>query len=115
MAMAKPYRFGGPLAGLRGWVLGVVLVAGCGPIEYISTVTFQATKAVDRARKAGAEGRAPYEYTMASQYLHKARDLAGYSRYQEAVAFGKSSLEWGRKAEAMCVEKSSRPVEKRDE
>jgi hypothetical protein len=86
--------------------------AGCGPIEYVTTVTFQASKAVNAAKRAGAPERAVYEWTLSTEYLHKARELAGFARYQEAIGFGKDALKWAHKAEVLAIEKKSRPDEK---
>jgi len=95
-------------------VLACILASGCGPIEYITTVTFQASKAVANARRAGAERLAPYEFTLSTEYLHEARELAGFARYQEAVDFGRDALKWGTKAQALALEKAARPNEKNE-
>jgi len=86
--------------------------AGCGPIEYVTTVTFQASKAVAQAKQARAETLAPYEYTIAVESLHKSRELAGHARWQDALVFGRSALDFGRKAETIAAEKRTRPDEK---
>src|SRR5438105_2382562 len=65
-------------------------LGGCGPIEYITIVTFEASRAVAAAKGVHADRLAPYEYTAAIEYLHKARELGGYSRYHQSVTFGKS-------------------------
>ncbi len=101
---------------MRGVLLlcALVMSTGCGPIEYVTTVTFQASKAVNAAKRAGAPDKAVYEWTLSSEYLHKARELAGFARFQEAIGFGRDSLKWARKAEVLALEKSSRPDEKRE-
>src|SRR5262245_16738520 len=68
------------------WLISpfVALLVGCGPIEYIGQVTRRASTEVEAARVAGADKYAPYEYTLAIEYLHKAREEAGYSDYQAA-------------------------------
>jgi hypothetical protein len=101
---------------MRGLLLlcGVLFSVGCGPIEYVTTVTFQASKAVNAAKRAGAPDRAVYEWTLSTEYLHKARELAGFARYQEAIGFGRDSLKWARKAEVIALEKGSRPDEKNE-
>jgi hypothetical protein len=58
-------------------------------VQYIGQVTMRATDAVDRAREAGAERSAPFEYTTAVEYLHKAREEEGYADHQAAIRFGK--------------------------
>jgi hypothetical protein len=84
--------------------LVLVAFAGCGPITYINHVTMQASRAVKRAEAAKADELAPYEFTMAAEHLHKARELAGYSRFQEAVAFGKTAQKFGREAEQKALD-----------
>jgi hypothetical protein len=54
--------------------------------------------ALAEAKSAGAEERCPYELTLATEYLHKARDLAGYARYQDAVRLGRKAVEFAKLA-----------------
>src|SRR4051812_32651997 len=96
----------------RVFLLMILVGAGCGPIEYVTTVTFQASRAVAQAKQARAESLAPYEYTIAVESLHKSRELAGHARWQDALVFGKNALDYGRKAESLAEEKRVRPDEK---
>mgnify|MGYP001351148654 FL=1 len=57
---------------MRRALVLLFMVAACGPIEYVSTVTRTATSAVDEARAVDAERLAPYWWTRAVEYLHKA-------------------------------------------
>jgi hypothetical protein len=104
------------------WAL--LLVGGCGPIEYISHSTMQATHAVEEAQKARAEQFAPYEYTHAVEYLHKSREMAGFSQWQLAVEYAKRSATMGRRAHELAEARATgiapavqplrnRPVEER--
>ena len=79
--------------------VGALLVGGmgCGPIEYIAIITFDASRSVAAAKGAKAEQLAPYEYT-AAVYLHKARELGGYARYQQSVKFGRLARDFAHKA-----------------
>ena len=77
---------------------GTLLGSGCGPIEYITIITFEASHAVAAAKGAHADKLAPYEYTAAVEYLHKARELGGHARYQQSVEFGKKARDFGNKA-----------------
>jgi len=86
----------------------LVLVAGCGPIEYISTVTFEASKAVQEAKASRAPELAPYEYTSAVEYLHKAREVGGYARYHEAIEFGKKARDFGHEAVKLSRERGTK-------
>jgi hypothetical protein len=91
--------------------LTTLLGAACGPIEYITTVSLQASKVVEQAKDANAETLAPYEYTIAAESLHKARELAGHARWQQALSCGQTALEYGRKAASMAQAKQARPDE----
>lgn len=99
---------------LRVLLVGVGLSAACGPIEYVTIVSTEASSALRRAQQSGAETRAVYEYTLAEEYLHKARELGGHSRWQESARFGKQATEHARRAEAVAREKAARPDETRE-
>ncbi len=93
----------------RALALAMVVVAsGCGPIEYISRVTFQASKAVQEAKASRASELAPYEYTAAVEYLHKAREVGGYARYHEAIEWGKKARDFGYQAVKLSRERGTR-------
>jgi hypothetical protein len=93
---------------MKRFVLLVVapLLIGCGPIEYITVVTFEASKAVNEAKASRAAELAPYEYTAAVEYLHKAREVGGYARYHEAVDWGKKARDFGQAAARLARERS---------
>jgi hypothetical protein len=73
-------------------VLGLVAIAGCGPVRYISDVG-RAAAAVEDARAVQAEKYAPYWWTRATEYLHRAREVAAYADYQGASRFGQIAAE----------------------
>ena len=73
-------------------------LAACGPIAYVNEVTRRADDAVDSARAAEAEKLAPYWWTRATQYLHKARERAAHADFQGANRFGRLSSEAAGKA-----------------
>jgi len=81
-------------------------VSGCGPLEYLNQVGGKAARAVADAKAAGAERHAPYEYTSAVEYLHKAREEAGYAEYQVAIDYGRRAEEFALRAQALAEEKS---------
>jgi hypothetical protein len=85
----------------------VILVPGCGPIEYINQVSVKAASAVSAAKLAQADRLAPYEYTAAEEYLHKAREEAAYAEYQEAIEYGRRSEEMANKGRAIAVARLS--------
>ena len=86
-----------------GAAFAVWVDSGCGPIEYLSQVTGKATKAVAAAKQAGAETRAPYEYTAAEAYLVKAREEAGFAQYEQAIAYGRRAEELALRAQAKAA------------
>jgi hypothetical protein len=96
---------GSPL--MRCLALMALLCSGCGPIEYISMVTFQASKAVQEARASRAPELAPYEYTAAVEYLHEAREVGGYARYHDAIEFGKKARDLGNEAVRLSRERGA--------
>lgn len=72
---------------LGAWLL--TLLAGCGPLRYVSNVTGDASSAVDEARQAKAETLAPYWWTRAVEYLARARHEAAEADWQAANRFGR--------------------------
>jgi hypothetical protein len=99
-----------------GFVAGLALASSaCGPIEYLSTVTFDASRVVAEAKGSRAADLAPYEYTAAAEYLHKSRELAGHARFEESVRFGRKARELGRLAREIARERVSRPSGVKDE
>jgi hypothetical protein len=95
-----------------GGILAAALVAGpgCGPIEYINQVSVRAASALDAAKKVGADRYAPYEYTAAAEYLHKAREEGGYAEYQDAIEYGHKAEELAERAKAITVTRMNEPV-----
>ena len=87
----------------------LVVATGCGPIEYVSVVTFQASRAVQEAKASRAPELAPYEYTAAVEYLHKAREVGGYARYHDAIEWGAKSRDYANEAIKLSRERGSRP------
>src|SRR5262245_47978757 len=103
-------RAGLARAGLARVVLALgaaVSIAGCGPIEYINQVGIKAAAAVSAAKLAQADRYAPYEFTAAEEYLHKAREEAGYAEYEDAIEFGRRAEDLANKGRAIAVAKLS--------
>lgn len=88
---------------------GMILGAGCGPIEYIVYVPADAAGAIAEAKHLGADKYAPYEITAAEQYIYKARELAGYARFQSSVGFGRKAGTNARKAREISIDKAKLP------
>ncbi len=93
-------------------VLAVAPLLGCGPVEYISQVSNRAATAVSSAKLSQADRYAPYEYTAAEEYLHKAREEGGYAEYQDAIEFGKKAEDFANRARAIAVTKQAEAASK---
>lgn len=76
----------------------LALTAGCGPILSTSRIE-DAKEALEKATAANAETRAPYEYTMAVEYLRKADELWGYSQFGYSADYAKKAIEMAQAAE----------------
>jgi len=97
--------------------LGVLCItvgfwAACGPVQYITQVSQTASGELAAAKAAKADKYAPYEYTAAVEYLHKAREEEGYADHEAAVHFGKMSADFASKAReiALAAAASGAPV-----
>jgi hypothetical protein len=88
-------------------LLALVSLSGCGPIEYINQVGVKAASAVSAAKLAQADRYAPYEFTAAEEYLHKAREEAGYAEYEDAIEFGRRAEDFANKGRAIAVARLS--------
>jgi hypothetical protein len=85
----------------------VGFLGGCGPVEYINQVSFKAASALAAAKEAQADRLAPYEYTAAESYLHKAREEASYAQYQDSIEYGRRAEEQAHKARAIALTRMS--------
>ena len=85
--------------------LGVlfVTVGACGPVQYITQVSQTASGELAAAKAANADKYAPYEYTAAVEYLHKAREEEGYADHEAAVHFGKMAADLASKAREIAL------------
>jgi len=83
--------------------VGLVSISGCGPVEYINQVGNKAASAVSAAKLAQSDRYAPYEYTAAEEYLHKAREEAGHAEYEDAIEYGRKAEELANRARAITV------------
>lgn len=71
---------------------------GCGPIMSTGRIS-DAKDALAKAEAANAAERAPYEYTMAQEYLRKADELWGYSQFGYSSDYAKKAIEMATAAE----------------
>lgn len=105
--MTAPWGYGRALA------LALLLAGAgaCGPIEYVNQVTRKASASVEAARAVEADKYSPYYYTLATEYLHKAREEAAAADYQAANRFGRRAEEAADKARAEALARAGKPVE----
>ena len=88
-----------------------LLAVGCGPVEYINQVGNRAASAVSAAKLASAERYAPYEYTSAQEYLHKAREEAGHAEYEDAIDYGHKAEDFANRARAIAIQRMAKEAE----
>lgn len=84
-------------------VAAVALLAGCGPLT-TGVQILHAQSAIQAAEAAGAATRAPYEYTVATQYLAKAREENAYAIYWAAEVFAVKALRFATAAQTKARE-----------
>jgi len=112
--MLPTWVMGRASRGWTGWIgvaMAALIGAGCGPIEYVGQVTRKASSAVEAARAAEADRYSPYYFTLAVEYLHKAREEAAAADFQAATRFGKRSQEAAEKARLEAIDIAGKPIE----
>lgn len=92
---------------LAGVVAGAAI--GCGPVRYVQWVSLEADAAVAAARAAGADELAPYWYTLAVEYLHKAREEAALADFEAAHRFGRQAHRAAVEARTLALRRAARP------
>ncbi|MEZ0314508.1 MAG: DUF4398 domain-containing protein [Myxococcota bacterium] len=80
-------------------LLLLLLGAACSPINATREIS-AAQSALTAAKDAGANRLAVYEYTSATEYLHKAREEANYSDYDAARIYAAHARELAQEARA---------------
>jgi hypothetical protein len=88
-------------------LVGLTFVAGCGPIQSTSAL-IDADVEIEGARAAGAATSATFEFTTAEAYLKKARELAGYSQYENSALFAAKARERAKEARVKALAASNR-------
>lgn len=91
---------------LAGALAACTCLCACGPITYVNEVTRKASTDVDEARSAQADELAPYWFTLAVEYLQKAREEAAQADFQSANRFGRRASDAARKAIAASMARS---------
>lgn len=76
---------------------GLLALSGCAAGRNVYYL-WDAQRAFQEAELKEASTKAIYEYTLAREYLMKAREEAGYSDYRESEDLARKALEWSNKA-----------------
>lgn len=91
-------------------LIALVSTTACGPVLYVNQVTRKASTQVAAARSAEADKYSPYWYTLAVEYLHKAREEVAHADFQAANRFGRKSEAAARKARKEAIERAANPA-----
>lgn len=70
----------------------MLVTTACGPVLSTSRRA-DAEEALQAAANLNAAERAPYEYTLAQEYLHKADELWGYSDFGASAEYAQKSID----------------------
>ncbi len=90
-----------PLTGLLTLFILANSLWGCGAVNTASSIK-DAEIYLREATALDAKKNAPYEYTKASTYLRKAKELEGHGLYEYAAAFARRGQLWAEKAQAVA-------------
>jgi uncharacterized OsmC-like protein len=82
-------------------------LAGCGPVQTTSAL-IDADVEIEGARAAGAATAAPYEFTSAEAYLHKAREESGAARYEAAITSASRARDLAKEARKKAAAASNK-------
>ena len=86
----------------------LAMLAACGPIQSTGAL-IDADVEIEGARAAGGATAAPYEFTSAEAYLHKAREQSGYAQYEAATDFASRAREFAKEARKKAAAASNKP------
>ena len=89
--------------------LGLAVLAACGPVQSTAYL-IDADVQLEAARTAQADKLAPYEWTAANLYLHKAREEVGYSDFEQGVAYAQKASKF-----ALAAREAAMKSVRRDE
>ena len=84
-----------------------LLLAACGPIEYLSMIN-KADTAIEKAERMGAAKYAPLEYWRAKAYYDKAREETGRNDYDFAIDYATQAYRDAKKAQDIADEKKEK-------
>ncbi len=77
-------------------------LGGCGPTQSTALI-MDGDVQLEAARMADAPKLAPYEYTAAEAYLHKAREEQGYSDFDISIDFGRKAVKYALEAKKKAM------------
>lgn len=75
----------------------LIAFSGCGPVTTASVIS-DAEHDISEVKSLDGEKNAPYEYTKAASYLHKAKELQGHGLYEQASTYARRSRLMSEKA-----------------
>ena len=87
------------------YLLAVVALLGfaaCGPVQSTAHL-LDADVQLEAARTAQADKLAPYEWTAANLYLHKAREEVGYADFEQAVTYAQKASKFANAARDVAM------------
>lgn len=93
-------------------MLGLLAVSGCYAGVRGTVKLMEGDQELAQARAAGAQARAVYEWTLADEYMKKARDEWARSEYESAEKLVVKAKRWA--AEADRAARNSAPLEDLD-
>ena len=83
---------------IRLFVISFLLIAtSCGAVNS-TTAIIDARNQIKQAKAKEADIYAPYEYTKAVLFLKKAKELQGYTEYQQSVVYAINAKDNAQKA-----------------
>jgi hypothetical protein len=85
----------------------IACFTGCGNSLYALRANAASVK-LEEAREAGAQQRAPYEYTLAEEHLNKAMSEAAEADYGDAFNLANAAYEYAEQAVQRCEQAQSR-------
>ncbi len=98
MSKVKPLDMVSRVAGATALVWVLFGLGACGAVNTASSIK-DAEAFVREAKALDANKNAPYEFTKATQYLRKAKELEGHGFYEHAGAFARRSQLYAEKAQ----------------
>ena len=95
----------GAFSTLSRHLLAAIALAGCaacGPVQSTAHL-LDSDVQLEAARTAQADKLAPYEWTSANLYLHKAREEVGYADFEQAVSYAAKASKFANAAREVAM------------